>query len=110
MRMVNRRWMVAHAAVLVVLGLAPAATAQRGGTGTFITSNTYGQNPVWDFVRPQGGGYPLGAKHYVRAEVTRNANCQQPVVCDTTITAVPSLGSQTLKLYPNGANCFWRAE
>lgn len=116
---------------IVLATLGQAAFAQRGMTGTFITTNDYPDKWMWvtvyestifsrsivetgcvaprgtmNFVRPRGGGYPLGAKHYIRAEVT-GRNCSQPKACDTTITAYPSLGGEVLHLIPNGNNCFW---
>lgn len=119
---------------IVLASFGHAAFAQRGMTGTFITTNDYPDKWMWvtvyestvfsrsivetgcvaprgtmNFVRPRGGGYPLGAKHYIRAEVT-GRNCAHPKHCDTTITAYPSLGGEALHLIPNGNNCFWEAK
>lgn len=119
---------------IVLASFGHAAFAQRGMSGTFITKNDYPDKWMWvtvyestvfsrsivetgcvppgstmNFVRPRGGGYPLGAKHYIRAEVTVR-NCAHPRHCDTTITAYPSLGGQVLHLIPNGGSCYWEAK
>lgn len=110
---------------------AQQALKAAGPRGIFITRNNFPSNSMWvtvyesgifgrtivetgcvgprqtgSFARPRRreGGYPLGDKHYIRAEVTKGANCASSVICDTTVGAVPSLGGQTLELQ---TGCYW---
>jgi hypothetical protein len=75
-------------------------TVYRADTPRYIIASgcVYpGKSAPWGFLQ--------SVTHYVQAELTRGANCQQPVDCTTTMEYHPSYGNIQLLATPKG--CWW---
>ena len=123
--------------VLVACACAAAFVAQAGGlTGSNVTvkNSDYRSRSIWVTIYVPSGPWMRsivtaqcvnpGEKRlftysnqsttsYVRAEVTLNRNCQQPVQCDTTVTAEQQDWGAEVPHYEfkaNDKNCWWDKE